>query len=327
MSDVHVVIGSGTIGARLARLLADGKKSVLLIARSTSNELLPGIERKSADASSVEALMAVAPSAKIVYNCVNPPYDKWAVEWPRISKAINTYSNKCGADLVVCSNLYGYGPHDGILTEDLPLNATWTNGRVRAEMWRQLKSLHDSGRLRATEVRGSDYLCANEQSRMGHRVIPNLLLGKKVQLLGELDQPHTWTDPDDVAHLMMTLAEEGGGWGRAWHVPSNEPRTQREVVADIASALAIEDYRVSAAGPLVEKMLGLFNPVIRELNAGSYQFNRPFVMSSKAAAERFSLQAKPWQRVIKDLVRPYLNYAKVHGEGALTKLGSQRLPE
>jgi nucleoside-diphosphate-sugar epimerase len=214
---------------------------------------------------------------------------------------------RTGADLVICSNLYGYGPHEGVLTEDFPLKATWVNGVARAKVWQENKALHDAGKLRVTEVRGSDYICANEQSRMGDRVVPNLIAGKPIQLLGAIDQPHTWTDPDDVAKLMITLAEDDRSWGRPWHVPSNEPKTQREVVADIANELGVTDYKVAPVGILLENILGVFNPVIRELNRGRYQFTKPYVVGSKAAQDTFGLSPKPWGQVIRDLVKTYKN--------------------
>jgi nucleoside-diphosphate-sugar epimerase len=307
LSDLHVIIGGGTIGGRLAKLLATSGKRVLVIARTAENKASAGIEYRAGDATSVEQLLARAPEAKVVYNCANPPYNKWETEWPKLSAAVNEFATRAGADLVICSNLYGYGPYDGIITEDVPLNATWTNGQVRAKVWREAKALNDSGKLRVTEVRGSDYICSNDQSRMGDRVVPNLMLGKPVQLLGALDQPHTWTDPDDVARLMMKLAEDDRSWGKPWHVPSNPPKTQREVVADIAKELGISNYKLSAVGKALESVLGLFNPLIRELNKGAYQFDRPFIMNSKAATETFGLAAKPWNQTIDDLVRPYRN--------------------
>ena len=327
MTDLHVVIGGGTIGSRLAKLLASNGKKVLVIARSASGDAGSGIEYRSGDATSVEELIARAPEAKVIYNCANPPYNQWETEWPKLSKAVNEYAMRAGADLVICSNLYGYGPYDGILTEDLPLRATWANGQARAKVWQEAKALNDAGKLRVTEVRGSDYICPNEQSRMGHRVVPNLMLGKPVQLLGALDQPHTWTDPDDVARLMMKLGEDDRSWGKPWHVPSNLPKTQREVVSDIAAALGVSKYRVSAVGKAMETILGLFNPLIRELNKGSYQFKKPFIMSSQAASEAFGMEAKSWNLVIEDLVWPYVQYAKANGIDSLAKLSGVRLPE
>lgn len=305
MTDTHVVIGGGTVGSRLARLLAEQGDQVIVLSRSAVTEQSPGIDYRIADATSTDSLLSAARSASVVYNCVNPPYNTWKRQWPLLSRAVNNYAMSAEADLVICSNLYGYGPYDGILTEDLPLNATWANGVARARVWQEAKALHDVGKLRATEVRGSDYLAASEQSRMGNRVVPNLIQGKPVQLLGALDEPHTWTDPDDVASLMAALAHDDRSWGRAWHVPSNTARTQREVVADIAHVLGIADYRLSALGKAMETIVGIFNPLVRELNRGRYMFTTPFVMSSEAATATFGLTAKSWDQVIVDLVHEY----------------------
>lgn len=324
-SNLHVVLGNGTVGNRLVQLLAKNKKQVIVITQSKVATPVAGVSYIVANANSAKSLLNAVPNAKVIYNCVNPPYQKWKTQWPEISKAVNEFAIKTNANLVTSSNLYGYGSFDGVLTEDTPQRATWTNGKVRAEMWQEVKDLFDQGKLKATEVRGSDYICANEQSRMGHRVVPNLILGKPVRLLGALDQPHTWTDPDDVAQLMMVLSEDDRSWGRPWHVPSNEPKTQREVVKDIASHLRISNYQLSAIGAPIERILGFFNPLIRELNKGSYQFNKPFVMSSKVTCETFGLVPKSWNQVIEDLTRPYLEYVEKNGLDSISKLGNKRI--
>lgn len=307
MSQTHVVIGSGTVGTKLASKLASDGERVVLISRSLKGPSLTNVERVKGDASSLESLTSAASEADFVYNCVNPPYDKWDKEWPPIQQAIIEFTLKNDAVLVSCSNLYGYGPYQGVLIENLPLLATWKNGRIRADMWLEVKALHDAGKIRATEVRGSDYISATDQSRMGDRVVPRLIEGKSVQLLGSLDTLHTWTDPEDVANLMMVVAQKEVAWGRPWHAPSNEPMTQRNVVRDIARELGIENPKVSSVPVLVEKMLGLFNPVIRELSHTAYQFNEPFIMSDENSRKTFGLQPKDWNQVIFDLVSEYRN--------------------
>jgi nucleoside-diphosphate-sugar epimerase len=305
MTETHVVLGSGTVGTKLATRLSAAGKKVVLISRSTNSRPIANVECVKGDASSISSLLTACPKADFIYNCVNPPYDKWDTEWPPIQQAIIEFSTRTDAVLVTCSNLYGYGPHQGVLTEDLPLRATWKNGRVRADMWLEVKELHDAGKIRATEVRGSDYISASDQSRMGDRVVPRLMQGKSVQLLGSVDTLHTWTDPDDVANLMMVVAEEEVAWGKPWHVPSNEPMTQRNVVRDIARELGIENPKVSSVPIYVEKMLGVFNPVMRELSQTAYQFNEPFIMSDENSRKTFGLQPKPWNQIISDLVSEY----------------------
>jgi hypothetical protein len=50
-------------------------------------------------------------------------------------------------------------------------------------------------------------------------------------------------------------------------------------------------------------------------------------MSSKKSFEAFGLIAKPWQQVIQDLVKPYLDYVNINGMHSISKLGSERFPD
>ena len=306
MAESHLVLGAGEVGSALATQLASTGNQVILVTRSGRGPEHPLINRIAADAASLEALLAVAPEAVAIYNCVNPPhYDKWATEWPPLANAFLEYAQTTGAVLVTCSNLYGYGPTSKKLTEDLPLNGTWVNSKVRAQMWLDAKQLNDDGVIRATEVRGSDYLSPGMQSRFGDRVVPVLKAGKGVQLLGDINQAHTFTAPADVAKLMMKIALDERAWGKAWHVPSNAPKTQLEVIQDIVKELGLNDVKVSSVPKAILGIMGVFNPVIRELNNGSYMFDAPFVMDDSAARSTFGLQPTPWDEMIKGLVAAY----------------------
>jgi len=308
MTKTHLIIGAGEVGSALAIQLADLGEQVVVVTRSGKGPEHINIQKVAADASSLEELLSAAPEALAIYNCANPPhYDKWAIEWPPLANAFLAYAKKTGAVLVTCSNLYGYGPTTKTLTEDLPLNGTWVNSRVRAEMWMEAKKLHDEGAIRTVEVRGSDYLSPGIQSRFGDRVVPFLKAGKNVQLLGEIDHPHTWTSPADVATLMRTVASDKRAWGKAWHVPSNKPKTQRQVVMDIASELGVPNAKVVPIPKPIIWLLGKFNPTIKELNNGNYMFNAPFVMDDSASRKMFDLEPTPWATVIKNLVNGFKN--------------------
>jgi hypothetical protein len=104
---------------------------------------------------------------------------------------------------------------------------------------------------------------------------------------------------------MRTIALDKRAWGKAWHVPSNPPKTQREVVKDIARELGIKDVKVGSVPNAILSMMGLFNPVIRELNNGSYMFNAPFVMDDSAARKTFGIQPTSWDDIVKNLVAAY----------------------
>ena len=319
----HVVIGAGPVGTATARVLLDQGHDVVVATRSGSGPTQAGIDpaagpraasgpivrgtitRVCADASSPEAMTRLAAGADAVYNCANPAYHRWATDWPPIAMALLSAAETNGAVLATVSNLYAYGPVDGPMTEDLPLAAQGVKGRTRAQMWEQALAAHQAGRVRATEVRGSDYLCPGPGSQMGDRVTPTALRGKAVSVLKSADQLHSWTSVEDVARLLVTAAADERGWGRAWHVPSNPPRTQREVVGDLCHVAGVEPVAVREHPAVIIRLLGLVNPVMREIAEVAYQFERPFVLDSSAAQETFGLAPTPWQDVLAALVAAY----------------------
>ena len=302
----HLVVGAGAVGSEVARRLAESGHEVIVVTRSGAGPALSGVRRVAADASSLDALLAAAPRADALYNCVNPEYHRWAQDWPPLASAFATYAESTGAVLATCSNLYGYGPVDGPITESLPLAAIGTKGKVRAAMWREAQALNDAGRIRATEVRGSDYIWPGDQSLVGSsRVVPRILAGKSVSLIGSVDAEHSWTYPVDVARLLIEMASNERAWGRAWHVPTNPPRTQRQVIDDLADAAGVAHVRVSRLSPFITRILGLFNPAIRELQETAYQRDRSFVIDDTAAQTTFGIEPTPWSEILKVVIAPY----------------------
>ncbi len=299
MTERHVVVGAGPVGRETAGLLVAAGHEVLLASRSGAGPDLPGATRVAVDASDAEQLTALASGATAIYNCVNPPsYDKWAQMWPPIASALLAAAERTGAVLVTAANLYAYGPVDGPMVEGQPDAGKGVKARVRAAMWAEALAAHQAGRVRAVEVRGSDYMGA-EVGEGGHvpRLVPRALAGKAVRVLGSPDQPHSWTDVLDMARAMVAVAGRESAWGRVWHAPTNPPRTQREAIADVCRAAGKEPVKVRAYPKAVLSIGGLVSPTIRELDETRYQFERPYVLDSSAVTRELGLEPTPWDEV------------------------------
>jgi nucleoside-diphosphate-sugar epimerase len=301
----HIVVGAGPIGTATALLLAERGDEVVVVTRSGSGPSHPAITRTATDASSSADMTRLAAGAVAIYNCANPAYHQWATAWPPIAKALLDAATHANAVLVTTGNLYGYGPVNGPMTEDLPLGALGTKGTIRAQMWRDALAAHDAGRVRATEVRGSDYVGAGAQSHLGERVIPRLLAGKDVTVMKSADTPHTWTATNDVARLLVTVGLDERAWGRPWHVPSNPPRTQREAVGDLCRVAGVDPVKVKEYPNLLIRGMGLFNPVMRELPEVAYQFEDPFILDSTAAQTTFGLAPTAWDDMLAGAIDSY----------------------
>ncbi len=298
----HLVVGAGPIGSAVVRRVAAAGDRVRVVTRSGSGPDLPGVERVAADASDAARLGELATGADVVYNCVNPQYHRWATDWPPIADALLRAAEGSGAVLVTTSNLYGYGEVDAPMTEQTPLAASGTKARVRIRMWEDALAAHRSGRIRATEARGADYVGPGAESHLGERTVPKLLAGRTVQVLGSPDTRHSWTYTEDMAATLVAIGADERAWGRAWHVPSALECTQREALARLAALAGVPMPRVTTVPGILLRALGLVNPVIRELPEVAYQLERPFVMDSSAAQRELGLVPTPADDVLRAIL-------------------------
>jgi len=299
MRERHVVVGAGPVGRATAEELASAGHEVLLASRSGTGPDVPGADRVAVDAADAARLTELATDARAVYNCVNPPaYDQWPTMWPPVAAALLAAAERTGAVLVTAGNLYPYGPVDRPMVEGMPDAATGTKARIRAAMWADALAAHEAGRVRAAEVRGSDYMGAGVGDG-GHipRVVPRALAGKPVRVIGSPDQPHSWTDVRDMARALVAVAADETAWGRVWHAPTNPPRTQREAVADVCRAAGKEPVGVRGYPKAVMALGSLLSPMLRELGETTYQFERPYVLDSSAISRELGLEPTPWDEV------------------------------
>ena len=301
----HVIVGAGPIGTATAELLAAAGHAVTVVTRSGTGPRVESVNRTAADAADTGQLIELTRDAVALYNCANPPYTSWPQDWPPLAESLTETAAATGAVLVTCSNLYGYGPVDGPITVDLPLSATGTKSQIRARMWHDALALHQAGTIRATEARGSDYLGAGAQSHLGDRVVPRLLAGKGVRVIGSPDQPHSWTYTRDMARTLVEIGSNEKAWGRAWHVPTNPPLTQRDAIAAMAAALGVRMVPVKGMSSGVLAAAGLFSPMVRELKETYYQFNEPFVIDDSVTRTELGIEPTPWAEVLADHLAPF----------------------
>jgi nucleoside-diphosphate-sugar epimerase len=290
----HVVIGAGPVGAGVATLLAQRGTPVTIITRSGSGPDHPLITRLKGDAADAAVVTKAAIGADAIYNCANPPYHRWPIDWPPMHQAIMSAAETTGAVLVMMDNLYAFGPGSGMpMREGDPMQATGDKGAMRARMAADLLAAHAAGRFRATFARASDfYGPAVEGSAMGDRVVPNVIAGKKVSLLGALDVPHSISYMPDVVRTLVTIADDERAWGKPWHVPNAPAVTQRAAVEALALA-AGTTAKVSAVPKVALSALGLFSPMMKALKETWYQFAEPWVTDSTLTEQTFGLQATP----------------------------------
>ncbi|MFI6794870.1 NAD-dependent epimerase/dehydratase family protein [Streptosporangium canum] len=289
----HVIVGAGQVGSQVATLLAGQGHEVVLVSRSGSGP--GGVEKAAADASDSAALIRLARGADAIYNCVNPLYHRWMQDWPPIADSLLATAEATGAGYVILGNLYVYGPPGGPMRESDPFRPTSEKAGVRVRMWQDALAAHEAGRVRVTEVRGSDYFGPGclDQSHLGNRFVPRLLAGKPVRFAGDPAQPHSWTYVPDVARALVTAATDERSWGRAWHVPTAPAMSAREVAERLCALAGVPDPGVKVMPHWLIRAAGTVSPMLGELEHVRYQFVSPFVIDSTDFQSTFGTAPTP----------------------------------
>ncbi|NUW40325.1 NAD-dependent epimerase/dehydratase family protein [Nonomuraea rhodomycinica] len=295
----HIVVGSGQVGGHLAAQLIARGHDVTVVTRSGSGP--EGATRVAADVTDQARLTEIAKGADVLYNCANPAYHRWLTDWPPMAASFLAAAEATGAVYVMLGNLYAYGPVDGPMTEDLPLASTSPKARVRARMWTDALAAHEAGRVRVSEVRGSDYFGpgASDQSYLGDRFIAPLRAGKTVSLVWPADVPHSWTYLPDVADALIVAGADERAWGRPWHVPTAEPLTFRQIGERMAAVLGRPAPRMSTLPWPLVRLAGLVNPMAGEMRHIRYQFVDPFVLDSSAFQTTFGVRPTPTDEALR----------------------------
>ncbi|MEZ4639549.1 MAG: hypothetical protein R2873_22160, partial [Caldilineaceae bacterium] len=141
-------------------------------------------------------------------------------------------------------------------------------------------------------------------SAVGEIVFEAALTGKAANLIGNLDAPHTYTYIRDFAWALVELSGHADAFGRAWHVPSAETISTHEFLKLIEDEIG-RPIKTMVANRLMLRLIGLFNPMIREFIEMYYEFDEPFIVDHSQFASRFGVRTTPHTQAIRATVDWY----------------------
>ncbi|MFQ6331200.1 NAD-dependent epimerase/dehydratase family protein [Nocardia sp. CWNU-33] len=298
MTELHVVTGAGPTGATIAEHLAAAGKHVRLLTRSGSGPEHNLIERRAVNVTLPEQLSGQFDGATAIYHCVGASRyaaKTWQAELPPTEQAVMDEAGKADTVVVFAENLYSYGKVEGPITETGPRDADFGKPAVRTQLVRA-RAAHATPTV---SVAASDFLGPYVRASVaGEQLFTPILAGKKVQALGKLDVPHSFTYVPDLAAAMIRAAADESVWNTFLHAPTAPPITQRQLIDAIATAAGVTVPKVSAAPITAIRLLGLFSAQLRELAEVSYQVAHPFVLDSSDSQQRLGLHPTPLDKAV-----------------------------
>lgn len=300
MRELHIIFGTGPLGRFTAEALLQMGHSVTLINRSGQMVSPPlGAEVVKADALNLNSSDDILRNANVIYQCSQPAYHRWQQEFPSLQDAILNIAIRNKLKLIVAENLYMYGnTHGEPMTENTAYNPCSVKGRVRMEMSNKLFEAYMQGKVQLAVVRGSDFFGPWEPI-YGKMIFKAALQKKTINMVGDLNQPHTFTYVKDFGKALAIAGTDYRSIGRVWHVPSGKAYTQGELVELISKLLGYQ-VKARATGKFMLSFIGLLNKSANELVEMLYEFNEPFIMNSSAMEKTFGLTPTPMEQRIEE---------------------------
>jgi nucleoside-diphosphate-sugar epimerase len=286
MGPLHCVLGAaGAVGQELVPALLRRGVPVRAVHRRDLPER-DGVQNVVADVATPEGAAHALEGVRTAYVCAQPPYTRWAQEFPALLATVADAATRAGARLVLLDNLYGYGPVDGPMTEQTPQAATSRKGRVRAAMAQDLLRRHAAGNLQVAIGRASDYVGPRGKSLPNVLTLEPVARGKRGRWVGRLDRPHSVNVTGDIARGLAVLGTREEALGRAWHLPVSGSPTGGSFV-ELAHRVGGVSAGPGLVTPLLNRLAGLFVPDVREGNELMYEFTEPFVVDDSAFRAAF----------------------------------------
>jgi nucleoside-diphosphate-sugar epimerase len=293
-TDLHVIFGTGPVGCWTARALRQMGRRVRAVNRSGRRPHLmpPQVEMISADLSDATSAREAARGASVVYQALNPPYERWHQLFPGLQASALAAAQAENARYVSIENLYMYDASRPI-SERSTVAPRSKKGVLRQRMAEQVTAAHENEKVRASALRSADYYGPGVTgSAMGELVFGRLVAGKTPQLLGSDKLPHSVAYIEDVGQAAAVLGTSDLVLGRAWIAPHAPAMTQGQMV-DIARRVLGTEIRPRVITPLMARLAGLFSPVVREVAEMIYQFTEPFVVDSGRIERELGLSPTP----------------------------------
>ncbi|WP_072691562.1 NAD-dependent epimerase/dehydratase family protein [Rhodococcus marinonascens] len=304
MSNIEIVTGAGPVGWAVASQLAEQGRRVRVLTRSGSGPDHPLIERRKVDVSDAASLSEALDGAIAVYHCIHAAYnaEAWERELPAAERTVLESAGQVGAVVVFPESLYSYDASRQPMTERTPRTAD-TGKRGKRGIRTLLLQARAASSTPTVSVVASDFFGPRVlNAHAGERMVPVILAGKTMRVLGSADQSHSFTYVPDLAAAMITAAHDPAVWNSVLHAPTVPAVSQRQMVAAFAEAAGVRTPKVSGLPGWVIRGVGLAHRDIRELAETMYQFEEPFVMDSMESEARLDLRPTPLAQAAEETV-------------------------
>jgi nucleoside-diphosphate-sugar epimerase len=304
---MQTILGSGgSIGTELAKVLPGYTDKIRLVSRNPK-AVNPTDELISCDLTDQQKLVEALKGSEVAYLVAGLKYETktWQELWPRIMQNTIEACKANSTKLVFFDNIYMYDPKCiPFMTEECPVNPCSKKGEVRAKIAGMVMDEVKKGNLKAVIARSADFYGPGKiNSVLMLSVYENFLKGKKANWLSSVDFKHSFTYTPDAAKATAILGNDPKAENQVWHLPTaKEPPTGRQWIEAFTKEMNVQPKTQLASRTMV-KILGLFNPIMKEFVEMLYQYDRDYVFNSSKFEKMFNFSPTSYSEGIRQIIK------------------------
>ena len=272
---------TGSVGKALAAKLAERGQPFRVVGRSEERlrrdfrAYEPLVEYCAADLSDRVAAARAAAGVDTIFYTVGVPYPQFE-QHPKLTRVALEAAAAAGVrHFVHLSTVYPYGvPQQEFVSESHPRNPKAFKGRMRKEQEDLVLAANNPKGMRTTILRPPDFYGPDSELSYVRAIFDAALKGGTANVIGPIDTPHEFIFVPDLAETLIALSEKTEAYGKAWNVAGPGLMTTRQFAEQVFGAVH-QKPRLRVAGKVMLRVLGVFNPFLREVVEMHYLWTTP----------------------------------------------------
>lgn len=312
MKKALVLGASGSMGASITfELLKRGFQVVAFARNKEKLEALftthPEVSIFSGDGFRVDDLMKATAGIDIIFHAANIPYPEWSEKHPQLLKNVLLAAKQASAKVVMIDNIYAYGRNPGHpINEAHPKQPHTRKGKIRLQMEQLVKAAH-SEETPALIAHFPDFYGPYGGNTILHVLLEPISRQKKGIFVGSMENAREYIYLPDGSKAVVELAHHEDAYGQNWNIPGAGVISGEEILR-ISDKILKRKNRAFSVGKVTISLMGLFNPMMRELVEMLYLTDDPIVLDgSKYEREIGAVPRTPYEIGIAETLRHMSN--------------------
>ena len=307
---LHTIIGAnGTIATELTPILLQNNHAVRLVSRNP--KAVGNAQTFSADVLNREQVFEAVRGSAVVYLLVGLEYkiEVWRKSWPILIRNVIDACKAANAKLIFFDNIYMYGKVNGPITENAPFKPVSKKGEVRAAIDTMLLAEMKAGTLQVAIAKATDFYGprCTDKSAPGVLVFDRMKKKLASQWFINANLPRAFNYTPDCAKGLYILATHKEAFGQTWHLPVAQPTPSGKQFVEIAAKYMGANTKIQVLPKFLLKILGWFNPVMKEMYEMMYQYEFPLVLDSSKFEKAFNFTPTSYEDGIKATAEWFLS--------------------